>query len=207
MKDTPKSLHLQVLTIPPSGSPRDQTNSIERLCRDFARIKSLPKKLLSVAIIVNFSFAFIAIFTAIFSRPTFSAYSKSFCTVWDASTQGDKWIRDSWWLIAFAHPFRTSRSRSMQDLWKFIHDLLISLVPEWGFANTLSSNSNSQWAIIWLVSTQRSTVLGVVLYHVIPTWDFWCLFIVCSIVWSDATRLKQPPCLLTAKFHFLKKKH
>ena len=32
------------------------------------------------------------------------------------------------------------------------------------------------------------------------------MFMVCSIVWSDATQLKQPSCLLTMKFLFLKKK-
>ena len=73
MKDTPKNLLLQVLKIPPSGSPRDQgiglsekpkTNSRERLCRHFARTKSLPKRLLSAARIVDFSLVLITIFTA-----------------------------------------------------------------------------------------------------------------------------------------------
>ena len=244
MIDTPKSLLLQVLPIPPSGSPRDQciglsekpkTNSRERLCQDFARIKSLPKRLLSAAMIVDVSFELITIFTAmclnvdrlfffegeqndfsedlrrssqkrfISSRPTVSAYSKSFCTVWDTSTQEDIWIRDSRWSNGFAHPFRTSRSRSTQDLSKFIRDLPISFVREWGFASTPSSNCNLQWAIIWLGSAQRCTVPGVVLYPVIPPWDSWCLFIVCSTVWSDATRLGRPYCLLTVKFPFLKK--
>ena len=62
MIDTPKSLFLQVLTVPPSGSPGDQsirlsekpkTNSRESPSRDFARIKSLPKRLLSVAMIAD----------------------------------------------------------------------------------------------------------------------------------------------------------
>ena len=62
MIDTSKRLLLQVLTIPPSGSPRDQgiglsekprANSRERLYRDFVRIKSLPKRHLSAAMIVD----------------------------------------------------------------------------------------------------------------------------------------------------------
>ena len=72
MLDTPNSLLFQVLTIPLSGSLIDQviglseklkTNSGERLCRDFVRVKSLPKRLLSVAMIVEFSFELITIFT------------------------------------------------------------------------------------------------------------------------------------------------
>ena len=42
-------------------------------------------------------------------------------------------------------------------------------------------------------------------YYSIPWWEFWNLFMVCSIVWSDATWQKRPSCLLTAKFLFLKK--
>ena len=72
MLDTPNSLLFQVLTIPLSGSLIDQviglseklkTNSGERLCRDLVRVKSLPKRLLSVAMIVEFSFELITIFT------------------------------------------------------------------------------------------------------------------------------------------------
>ena len=71
MIGTPKSLLSQVLTMPPSGSPRDQglsenpkTNSRERLSWDIASIKSLPKKILSAAIVVDFSFELITNFKA-----------------------------------------------------------------------------------------------------------------------------------------------
>ena len=71
MIGTPKSLLSQVLTMPPSGSPRDQgiglsenpkTNSRERLSWDIASIKSLAKKILSAAIVVDFSFELITTF-------------------------------------------------------------------------------------------------------------------------------------------------
>ena len=73
MIGTPKSLLSQVLTMPPSGSPRDQgiglsenpkTNSRERLSWDIASIKSLPKKILSAATGVDFSFELITTFKA-----------------------------------------------------------------------------------------------------------------------------------------------
>ena len=161
--------------------------------------------------VADFSFELITTFTAmclnfhrlffckgqkhfISSKPTFSTYSKLFCTVWDVSTEEDIWIRDSRCSNGFAHPFRTSRSRSTQELSKFTRDLPTPFVCEWGFASTPSSICSSQWTIIWLVCTQRCTVSGVVLYHVIPPWEFWCLPMVCWIVWSDATRLKRASC-------------
>ena len=73
MIGTPKSLLLQVLTMPPSGSTRDQgiglsenpkTNPRERLSCDIAIIKSLAKKILSAAIVVDFSFELITTFKA-----------------------------------------------------------------------------------------------------------------------------------------------
>ena len=60
-------------------------------------------------------------------------------------------------------------------------------VSEWGFASTPSSKGKSHWVIIGLVSTQLCTVPSVVLYTLIPSWHFWYLFIVFSIVLSDVT--------------------
>ena len=73
MIDTPKSLLLQVLNKGLSGSTRDQgfglsekpkTNSRERLSKNFVRIKSLPKRLLSAAMVADFPFEPIITFTA-----------------------------------------------------------------------------------------------------------------------------------------------
>ena len=122
------------------------------------------------------------------SRQTFSAYSRSFCTVWDVSTQEDIWIRDSRWSNGFAHHFRTSRSRSTQELSKVTRDLPTPFVRERGFASSLSSLCSSQWTVTWLVCTQWCTVPGVVLYPVIPPWEFWFIYgLFNSLIWCNTT--------------------
>ena len=66
MIDTLKTLLLQVLTMSPKGvglSGKLQTNSrLQTL--DFARIKCLPKRLLSAAMVADFSFGLTTTFAA-----------------------------------------------------------------------------------------------------------------------------------------------
>ena len=215
MIDIPKSLllqhHLAVLETIGYWTKWKTQNKLKRKTlskeRLHAGIKNLPKRLLSAAMVANISFELITTFTAmclnfdrllfckrqkhfIYSRPTVSAYSRAFCTVSDASTQEDIWIRNSRRSNGFVDPFRNSRSRSTQELPKFTSDLGTSFIHEVGFVSTPSSVCNSQWKIIWLVGTQRCTVLAVLLYPVIPPWDFWCLFIYGlfnSLIWCNTT--------------------
>ena len=129
------------------------------------------------------------------SRPTFSAYSRSFCTVWDASLQEDIWIygleihSDQMDFPIISELHEIGQHRTYQNS----SDLLVSFICKWGFANTPFPNCNSQWVIIWLASNRQCTVPGTVLYPKILPWDFSCLLLVCSIVWSDATWLKRLP--------------
>ena len=215
MVDIPKSLllqhHLAVLeTIGYWTKWKTQSKLKRKILskeRLYASIKYLPRRFLSEAMAANFSFELITNFTAmclnfdrllfckrqkhfISSRPTVSANSRAFCTVSDASTQEDIWIRDSRWSNGFVHPFRNSRRRSTQELSKFTRDLPTSFVREWGFVSTPSSICNSQWTIIWLVGTQRCTLPAVLLYPVIPPCDFWCIFmygLFNSLIWCNTT--------------------
>ena len=202
MIDIPKSLlsqhHLAVLEIIGYWTKWKSQNKLKRktLSKEtlHGSIKNLPNRFLSAAMVANISFELINTFTAmclnfdrllfckrqkhfIYSRPTVSGYSRAFCTVSDVSTQEDIWIRNSRWSNGFVDPFRNSRSRSTQELPKFTRDLGTSFIHEVGFVSTPSFVCNSQWTIIWLVGTQSCTVPAVLLYPVIPPWDFWCLFI------------------------------
>ena len=114
MIDIPKSLllqhHLAVLEIIGYWTKWKTQNKLKRKTlseeRLYASIKNLPKRFLSAAMVADFSFELIATFTAmclnfdrlffckgqkhlISSRPTISTYSRTFCTVSDASTPED----------------------------------------------------------------------------------------------------------------------
>ena len=68
MINTPKTLLLQVLTMSPAGiglSEKLQTNS-RKNSLDFARIKCLPKRLLSAAMVADFSLGLTTTFAAMF---------------------------------------------------------------------------------------------------------------------------------------------
>lgn len=129
------------------------------------------------------------------SSSVFLANSRPFFTVSDASTQEDIWIRYFRCSNGFAYPFRTWRSRSTQD-WTssaVICWYILFLSEDLWVVRLLSVINIERLFNLSVPNALPCTVPGEVLYPVNCIPWFRDLFMVCSTVWYNETRLKQIP--------------